>query len=122
MTRPAIPEAWPALLTQEQAAVYCGVSADSFRRVCTIAPRDMGLNVLRWSRSQLDAWIAGLPPRLQRAQADEQDAPAEIEPARAAAVERQTDALDKVRARMSGRGKAWPQSDTSSGSSGRTAA
>jgi hypothetical protein len=68
-----IPDAWPLLLTRELACAYLQISAESFARICPIPSVDLGLRVLRWNRLQLDTWVAGLPARLPRAQAEAQD-------------------------------------------------
>lgn len=59
-----IPEAWPLLMSQEQACAYLGLSRHSFSRVCRVPPVDLGVRLLRWRRPDIDAWIAGLPTRL----------------------------------------------------------
>jgi len=66
----SIPQAWPALLTREQVCAYVGMSADSFANACPVAPVILGVRLLRWRRSDIDAWVEGLPNRLMRGASD----------------------------------------------------
>ena len=52
----------PRLLTKEQAASYCGVSAPVFSDRCPVAPVALGEGerLRRWDRAALDAWIDSL--------------------------------------------------------------
>lgn len=70
-----IPDAWPALMTREQACAYLGVGLATFSKICPVCPLDLGANVLRWPKAGLDAWIAKVPPRLISSQKAAQDAP-----------------------------------------------
>ncbi|MCW2276271.1 hypothetical protein M2321_003875 [Rhodoblastus acidophilus] len=49
----------PRLLTKEQAAAYCGVSAPTFASVCPVAPLRLGESNrnLRYDIRALDKWI-----------------------------------------------------------------
>lgn len=77
-----IPDAWPALMTREMACAYTLVCPATFAKICPVAPLDLGANVLRWSRSDLDVWIANSRRRLPSAQKPGQDAPPTVpEPA-----------------------------------------
>lgn len=105
-----IPEAWPALMTREQACAYVGVSEATFRTICPISPVDLGVHLLRWRRDQLDAWIAALPARLRAAQVGAQDAPP---PVTDPAEERRLSSVERARARA---GKAWKTSPSPSSS------
>lgn len=69
MTTPhAVPEAWPQLLSREQLCAYLGgLSWDTIKKVLPVAPLDLGANVYRYARPEVDAWIARLPPRLPKA-------------------------------------------------------
>jgi len=61
-----IPEAWPALLSREQLCAYAGgISDTTLRKVCPVPAVDLGANVLKYRRAEVDAWLA-LPtsPRL----------------------------------------------------------
>ena len=40
-------ERWPAALRLDQAAEYCGLSVDTFKEVCTVAPIQF-TEVLAW--------------------------------------------------------------------------
>jgi hypothetical protein len=100
-----LPEAWPRLLSRSQSAAYCGISESAFARICPVAPLDLGMNVIRYNRRQLDAWIDGLPPRLRREQLASQDEIARLaegahqDAAAAAAEERRNAALARVERR-----------------------
>lgn len=60
----AIPEAWPQLLSREQLCAYLGgLSWDTVKKILPVAPLDLGANVLRYSRPEIDAWVGSLRPR-----------------------------------------------------------
>lgn len=46
-------------LSLAQAATYCGVSVDLFRRECPVRPIRLGSRVL-YLRDRLDAWLSSL--------------------------------------------------------------
>jgi hypothetical protein len=50
----------PRLLTQGQAAAYCGVCAEVFKKACPVAPVKVLDRIPRYDRHALDAWIEGL--------------------------------------------------------------
>lgn len=118
----AIPEAWPLLLTREQLCAYLGISADTLAKVCPIQPVELGANVVRYVRPQIDAWIGGLPPRLRQAQEKGQDPSppaAPVVPIELAQTERRMTAVERARARAEastagGEGR-WKRSRTSNG-------
>jgi hypothetical protein len=62
MTRPAKHKAWiePRLLSRKQAAVYCGMCAATFDRVCPVPPVEVGLRTHLFDRRDLDRWIDAL--------------------------------------------------------------
>ena len=99
-----VPETWPALLSRDQLCAYIGVSADTLTRICPVRPLDLGASVVRWSRLQIDEWVATLPPRLMVAGLLNRDAP--VAPTTLAsedfAESRGEAALDRVRARAGG--------------------
>lgn len=109
-----IPEAWPLLLSRDQLCAYMGgISWATLSRICPVHPIDLGANLLRYPRLQIDAWIASLPPRLpgrlQDPKEDGQDAPAgQPPPADPTAPEdRRSAAVDRARARAGGGSKGW---------------
>jgi hypothetical protein len=75
-----IPDAWPALMTREQVCAYLSIGAATFAKICPVAPLDLGANVLRWSRVQIDAWVAKVPPRLTAAKKLAGVTPVAVEP------------------------------------------
>lgn len=79
--------ALPRMMTLDQAAEYCGISAQSFRGVCPVIPKDMGLRALRWDRVDLDRWLDGLPVR-GKAQGDEEPKPVGLKESAIANVRR----------------------------------
>ena len=96
MTEAGIPEAWPAWLSREQLRAYLGGIGDAtLRMICPVPPIDMGANVLRYRRAEVDAWEASLPHRLPRGQHSEQDATL----AAPVANERPTTAIERALAR-----------------------
>jgi len=60
---PATIQGWPLLLTREQLCDYLQVSWSSLSKRCPVPPIELGVNVVRYSRLQIDDWIASLPPR-----------------------------------------------------------
>lgn len=47
---------WPRLLSVEQAAAYCGVSAPTFQGWCTLTPFHVGARRL-YDRKKIDDWL-----------------------------------------------------------------
>lgn len=103
-----VPENWPALLSRDQLCAYVGVAATTITKVCPVRPLDMGANVVRYSRVQIDEWVATLPPRLMVAEKQTGDDGGNTDAAVSAAAEpsvaesRVEAALDRVRARAGG--------------------
>lgn len=54
---------WPALLSSEQLCDYLDISLSTLPKVCPVQPVDLGVNVLRWRRAEIDRWLASLLPR-----------------------------------------------------------
>lgn len=108
MTRRAtdrIPDAWPLLLSREQACAYLGISVATFVKICPIPPVELGAAVVRYNRVQIDSWVASLPPKLRTAQNQTHDAgpaPLPLDAAELAAEERRSAALERIRARARG--------------------
>jgi len=50
----------PRLLTQSQAAAYCGVCVDNFRKACPVKPVNLLDRIPRYDRRALDRWIDSL--------------------------------------------------------------
>ena len=50
----------PRLLSRKQAALYCGMCAATFDRICPVNPVDIGLRNHLFDRQDLDRWIDGL--------------------------------------------------------------
>lgn len=98
-----IPDAWPGLLDREQLCAYVGLGDQTLMRILPVRPVDLGIGVVRWSRVQIDQWIAGLPPRLRAGRNSTQDksapaaAPADIE--QEMAEQRRSEAIARVKAR-----------------------
>jgi len=64
---------WPRLLSRDQAAAYCGVSANHFAAHCPLTPITIGARKL-WDRHQLDQWLDTLlGPRAAKDRAGEPD-------------------------------------------------
>lgn len=100
MTQAGIPEAWPALMSREQLCAYLGGICDAtLRKVCPVPPVDLGANVLRYRRVEVDAWVNARPHRLLRAVENEQDAPS----AAPVANDRPSSAVERARARAGGK-------------------
>jgi hypothetical protein len=111
MTTPGIPESWPLLLTKEQLCAYLGdLSWDTVKKIMPVAPLDLGANVLRYRRPDVDNWIARCPhktPRLPQGDSvPHGDPPVETaEPGE----ERRVTSLDKVRRRTQQDQRRWPK-------------
>jgi hypothetical protein len=62
-------ERWPAALRLDQAAEYCGLSVDTFKEVCTVAPIQFteSSHGRRWLRARLDSNSKSTPPKFQPA-------------------------------------------------------
>jgi hypothetical protein len=50
----------PRLLTQSQAAAYCGVCAEVFKKACPVKPVNLLDRIPRYDRRALDRWIDSL--------------------------------------------------------------
>ena len=98
---------WPLLLNRDELCEYLGASWRTLKNVLTVRPVDMGANVIRYSRVQIDDWVATLPPRFlasknQNRADDEAGAKAEHAEEGDNAESRIEAALDRVRARAGG--------------------
>lgn len=55
---------WPAALNQKMAAAYCGISVETFMKVCPVKP--ISLTNSKWGnrylRQRLDEWMLSLDP------------------------------------------------------------
>ena len=107
-----VPDAWPALLTREQLCAYLGGMSDpTVRKICPVAAVDLGANVLRYRRSEIDEWLGRLRARgLRAAPEGEQDAPSAANDAPAGMTP-----AERARARAVGKQR-WKRSNTSSAS------
>jgi hypothetical protein len=54
MTKPQVA---PRLLTQTQAATYCGVCVSVFKQACPVLPVNLCERIPRYDRVALDRWI-----------------------------------------------------------------
>ena len=48
------------MLTQAQAADYCGIGIKAFKAVCPITPTQLRDGLLRYDRYRLDRWLDSL--------------------------------------------------------------
>lgn len=94
-----VPETWPTLLSRDQLCAYIGVGTDTITRICPVRPLDLGANLVRYSRRQIDDWVATLPPRLMVAQQSRDHASDTASLHDEVAESRPEAALDRVRAR-----------------------
>lgn len=55
---------WPAALNQKMAAAYCGLSVDTFKKVCPVKPVKFTQSTWgeRFVRQRLDEWLLSLDP------------------------------------------------------------
>jgi hypothetical protein len=63
----------PRLLTQGQAAAYCGVCAAVFKQACPVQPIRMLDRIARYDRHALDRWIDSFEPSRPSASIEEAD-------------------------------------------------
>ena len=111
-----IPDAWPALLSRDQLCAYLGGICDAtLRKVCPVPAVDLGANVLKYRRGEIDAWLARLGHRLPVATRNEQDASMPI----IAANDRVLTSVERARSRAEG-GSRWKKSVTSNASARAT--
>lgn len=94
-----VPETWPTLLSRDQLCAYIGVGAETITKICPVRPLDLGANLLRYSRRQIDDWVATLPPRLLVVRQVSDDAADAASISKEVAESRTEAALDRVRAR-----------------------
>lgn len=94
MSEAGVPDAWPALLSRDQLRAYLGGLCDAtLRKICPVAPIELGVNVLRYRRVDVDRWLDARPQRGLRVTEDPaQDAPP-------AANDRPKSAVERARAR-----------------------
>jgi hypothetical protein len=94
-----IPDAWPALLSQDVLSAYAGMSKETLGGILTVRPLDLGARCVRYRRTDIDAWLETLPQRgetpASTSPSDSQDSPQ--------SGSRTDDALERVRARTAGR-------------------
>jgi hypothetical protein len=50
----------PRLLTQGQAAAYCGICVDVFKKACPVPPVSLLERIPRYDRHALDRWLDSL--------------------------------------------------------------
>ena len=50
----------PRLMTQKQAAIYCGLCVENFKKACPVKPVNLLERIPRYDRHALDAWIDSL--------------------------------------------------------------
>ena len=92
----SVPAAWPLLLTKEQMSAYLALSWSTISKVCTVAPVDIGANVIRYNRLEVDEWVSGLPSKTIKRSAP---AAGMLPQAADDDSQRRQAALDKIRAR-----------------------
>lgn len=104
-----IPEAWPSLMSEDQVCAYVGgICRETLAKVCPVAPVDLGANVKRWRKTEIDLWVAGLRPRgegLRESGAGPKDGDAAPVEAANSCEDAALAALDRVRQRAEKGGK-----------------
>ena len=58
---------WPASLRLDQAAEYCGLSVDTFKKKCPVKPIEFTQSSKghRYLKVRLDDWLSSLDPNVQ---------------------------------------------------------
>lgn len=93
-----VPDAWPALLSQDQLSAYVGMSREVLGAILTVRPLDLGARRVLYRRTEIDAWLATLPQR------GDAPTPAPSSGSQDPQGESRTDtSLERVRARATGR-------------------
>lgn len=94
-----IPDAWPALLSQDVLSAYTGMSKEVLGGILTVRPLDLGARRILYRRTDIDAWLETLPQRGEiHAPASAPDLQDGLQ-----SRSRAEDALERVRARTEGR-------------------
>lgn len=86
------------MLSREQLCDYLGVSWSTLRSVLTVSPVDLGVNVIRYRRDQIDEWVRSRPPRFGKVPQVPEAAAFE-----ASAPDTRLRALERARERANGR-------------------
>ena len=94
-----IPDAWPAVLSQDVLSAYTGMSKETLGGILTVRPLDLGARCVRYRRSDIDAWLETLP---QRGETHAPPSPPDAQDGLQSGS-RTEDALERVRARTAGR-------------------
>ena len=95
-----IPDAWPALLSEDQLLAYVGgMSKETLLKVCPVPPVDLGANLLRYQREAVDVWVASLPLRSSGLRKEPGRGRVEPPSSLEVANDRATSALERARAR-----------------------
>lgn len=88
--------AWPALLSKTQLEAYVGVSWATLLKICPVPPVDIGANLVRFSRAQIDEWLSSLPAKRKESAAAVHDtAVSQVD------IDRRSVALARVAERVS---------------------
>lgn len=55
---------WPAALNHKMAAAYCGVSVETFKKICPVKPMQFtgSSRGERYLRQRLDEWLLSIDP------------------------------------------------------------
>lgn len=94
-----IPDAWPALLSQDKLSAYTGMSKEVLGGILTVRPLDLGARRILYRRTDIDAWLETLP---QRGETHAPPSPPDSQNG-VQIGSRTEDALERVRARTAGR-------------------
>ncbi|MNE23374.1 hypothetical protein D3C80_1166260 [compost metagenome] len=95
-----IPDAWPALMSEDQLLAYFGgMSKETLLKVCPVPPVDLGANLLRYQREAVDVWVASLPLRASGLRKEPRRVQVDPPVTAEAANDRATSALERARAR-----------------------
>lgn len=63
-SRPRLVGQWGALLSRSELCEYLALSPATLTKVCPVYPIDLGVNLVRWRRTDVDAWLSTLMSRL----------------------------------------------------------
>lgn len=100
-SRPRLVGQWGALLSMNELCEYLAVSPTTLAKICPVHPIDLGVNLVRWRRADIDAWLSTLLPRFTNKR-ETGPGPA-VTPslqAHSCANERKSDAIARIKERL----------------------
>ena len=60
----------PRMLTQAQAANYCGIGVKAFKTICPVESTQLSNGLSRYDRYRLDTWLDSIAPNSAKTNAE----------------------------------------------------